>query len=210
MLLVVSDGAAEPARLVSLGRAAESGGAWGLLLREPAMPARQLLATAAHLVRTHAALRILISDRLDVALAAGAYGAQLGERGLPLAGARHWVGERLRLGRSVHDAAGARRAARSGADWLVFGHVFETPSKPDEPPAELSGLVTAVENAAGTPVLAIGGINAGRVPDVLRTGASGVAVIGAVSRADDPSRAVADLVQALAGQRGGGYPCVGS
>lgn len=199
-LLVVSDGSGDRERVLALGRAAAAGGAWGFVAREPRLGGRDLAAAVGALVAgvRGSPTRILVSDRVDVALAAGAFGAQLGERSLPVARVRAWVHERLRLGRSVHDAPGARAAAEGGADWLLFGHVFATASKAGVAPAGPSGLRAAVEASGGLPVFAIGGIDASRVGEVLRAGASGIAVVGAVARAADPERAVRELVQALA------------
>lgn len=196
MLLVISEGSGDTERIGVLGAAAAAGGAWGLLIREPLLGGGPLLELTCRLRADHPHLHILISDRLDAALAAGAYGVQLGERAVPVDRARSWVGDRLRLGRSVHDLAGARRAVRGGADWLVLGNIYETRSKPGRPgigTAELS----AVTEIAGCPVFAIGGIDRERVVAVQSAGAAGVAVIGAVARAPDPTQAVADLVQVL-------------
>jgi thiamine-phosphate pyrophosphorylase len=146
----------------------------------------------------------VIRDRVDVALAAAAFGVELGEKSLPAHRVRRFAGDRLCVGRSVHDQAGAARAAAEGADWLLYGHVYPTAAKREEPPRGLSGLNglrEAVAAAAPTPVLAIGGIDAERVSEVLAAGARGAAVIGAVARAADPVAAVRALVTALTAVR---------
>jgi thiamine-phosphate diphosphorylase len=135
-------------------------------------------------------------------LASGAFGVELGERSLPVARVRAWVGRRLYLGRSVHDLAGARAAAAEGADWLLFGQVYPSPSKPAGQAAGIACLA-AVAAQVSVPVLAIGGIQADRVPDVLAAGAGGIAVISAVAEATDPGAAVRELAQALAAWPGG-------
>ncbi len=193
-LMVVSDGTGDEARIAALGRAAAEGGAWGFQIREPSLGGGRL----AHLVRelTAGALRVVVNDRVDVALAAGAFGVQLGECSLPPDRVRELAGTRLAIGRSIHDAAGARRASDGGADWVLFGHVFATPSKPGIPPRGLAGLALACA-ASAVPVFAIGGIEPATVGDVLRQGAAGVAVIGAVARADNMQAAVRELVQEL-------------
>ncbi|HWN82377.1 MAG TPA: thiamine phosphate synthase, partial [Candidatus Udaeobacter sp.] len=154
-LLVVSDGRGDRAAIRRLAAAAV-GEAWAFYLREPALSAATLLATAEEL--TALGLRVLVADRVDVALAGGAFGVELGERSLPVDRARAWVGERLYLGRSVHDLAGARAAAAAGADWLLFGQVYPSPSKPAGEAAGLAELA-AVMQAVAVPVLAIGGIS---------------------------------------------------
>jgi thiamine-phosphate pyrophosphorylase len=206
-LLVVSDGSGDPGRVRELAWAAAAGGAFGFQVREPRLGGGALARLAAELVALP--VRIMVNDRVDVALAAGAWGAQLGERSLPLDRVRDWVGDRLRHGRSVHDEAGA--AAASGADWLIFGHVFATPSKPGREPAGLKRLATVVA-ATDRPVIAIGGIDAGRARAVLARGARGVAVVGAVAAAKAPVAAVRDLIAALArqgedGKNTGGAAC---
>jgi thiamine-phosphate diphosphorylase len=194
-LLVVSDGSGDPARVLALGRAATAGGAWGFQIREPALGGKALVDLARAL--GGGVLRILVNDRADVAIAAPAFGVQLGEQALPPARVRAAFGERLRIGRSVHDVAGVRAASAGGADWLLFGHVLPTPSKPGAAPAGFTGLAAACA-ASTVPVFAIGGMDAGRVGPALAAGARGVAVIGAVAAAPEPARAVRALVQALA------------
>jgi thiamine-phosphate pyrophosphorylase len=193
-LFVVSDGSGDPARVEALARAAAAGGAWGFQIREPRLGGGAL----AHLVPALLALdlRVVVNDRLDVALASGAFGVQLGERGLPVDRVRALAGERLPIGRSVHDAGGARAATRAGADWIVFGHVFPTASKPGLEPAGLDGLAQACR-ATSRPVFAIGGITTANARAAIAQGAGGVAVIGAVARAQDPMAAVRALVREL-------------
>jgi thiamine-phosphate pyrophosphorylase len=139
---------------------------------------------------------LLVNERVDVALACGADGVHLPERGLPAAVARRQVGEGLLIGRSVHSVEGAAQAERDGADFVQVGTIFATGSKPGVEPAGL-GLVSAVRSAVTSPVIAIGGINAGNAADVMRAGADGVAVISALMDAEDPAAAARDLWQAV-------------
>jgi thiamine-phosphate pyrophosphorylase len=194
--MVVSDGAGDPERVVALGCAAAAGGAWAYQIREPRLEAAALLGIVARLEAQAPALRVIVSDRADVALASGASGLQLGEQGLPLSRVRRWVGDTVAIGRSVHDLAGARAALEDGAAWLIFGHVYATDSKAGYPARGPKGLAAAARGAS-RPVLAIGGITAARVPEILAHGARGVAVIGAVARAADPVAATRELVAAL-------------
>lgn len=192
--MVVSDGSGDPARVAALGQAAAAGGAWAFQIREPALGGRALARLVAHL--SVPPLRVVVNDRVDAALAAGAFGVQLGERSLAVSRVRALVGGRLRIGRSVHDASGAARASADGADWLLFGHVFPTASKPGRAPAGRAGLESACR-AATCPVLAIGGITAATAGAAIAAGARGVAVIGAVAAAPDPAAAVTALVREL-------------
>jgi thiamine-phosphate diphosphorylase len=122
--------------------------------------------------------RVVVNDRLDVALSVAADGVHLPEAGLPIAAVRRLAGERLLVGRSVHDAASA--AASRSADYLIAGSVFATASKPGRVEAlGLSGLREIVSAAGECPVWAVGGITAETVGVIAECGARGVAAIGA-------------------------------
>jgi thiamine biosynthesis protein ThiS len=121
-------------------------------------------------------------------------GLHLRERDMSPPEARRALGPDAVIGRSVHGPDGASRAA--GANYLLAGHVYPSRSKPGLPPLGLFGLA-AIIAAAPCPVLAIGGITPERVAEVIRTGAHGVAVIGAIAEADDPYAAAAALRSAL-------------
>ncbi len=139
---------------------------------------------------------ILVNDRADVARAAGAAGVHLPEAGLEIAHARAVIGARALIGRSLHGPGGLARAR--GADFVVFGPVFETPSKARYgPPQGIARLAAICEAAGELPVLAIGGVTEDRVEEVVAAGAAGVAVVSAILRARDPAAAVRGLVRAL-------------
>ena len=143
----------------------------------------------------------LVNDRLDVALAAGAAGAHVGDDDLPVAAARLVLGPDAVLGATCRDPVAATQAVAAGASYLGVGPAFATATKAGLPDAIGPGGVGAVAAAvAGTPVIAIGGVTASRVPSLLAAGAYGVAVIGAVSDAADPATATRKLLDALAGQ----------
>jgi thiamine-phosphate pyrophosphorylase len=125
--------------------------------------------------RTHA--RVLVNDRVDVALAAGAHGVHLPGHGVPAARVRPNVPHGFLIGRSVHHASEAARVAEEGGlDYLVFGTVFATASKAGIAAAGVKGLAAAAE-AVPLPVLAIGGVTLDRAPEVARSGAAGAAAI---------------------------------
>ena len=122
--------------------------------------------------------RILVNDRLDVALAGGAHGVQLRGDSMPAARVRAVAPAGFLVGRSIHSAAEAVHAWRAGGvDFMVFGHVFATPSKAGRQPAGPLALRDVVA-ATPLPVLAVGGITAANVADVAATGAAGFAAIG--------------------------------
>ena len=122
--------------------------------------------------------RVLVNDRLDVALAAGAHGLHLPGHGFAASRARAVTPAGFLIGRSVHHASEAARVAEEGGlDYLVFGSVFPTASKVGVAPAGTKGLAAAVE-AVRLPVLAIGGVTLSQASDIARAGAAGVAAIG--------------------------------
>jgi thiamine-phosphate pyrophosphorylase len=169
-----------------------------LQLREKDLPAGELVRLASDLrARTgrHGA-RLLVNDRVDVALAVGADGVHLPATGLPPAAARRLIGPARLIGVSTHAATEVEAAAAGGADFAVFGPVYETPSKrTDGEPQGLDRLAAACRRSV-LPVLAIGGVTAERVGEVRAAGAAGVAVIRALLGADDPARATKDLLAA--------------
>jgi thiamine-phosphate diphosphorylase len=161
------------------GLAAAARGATLVQLRDPAATVRRLEQEASRLVDA-SPLPVLISSRVDVALATGAAGVHLPENDLPVAAARALLGERL-LGRSVHSVEAALQAAQEGADYVVFGPVFATASHPGRPARGLAAL-EEVAAAVPVPVLAIGGIDAERAAACREAGAAGFAAIGYFSQ----------------------------
>ena len=145
--------------------------------------------------------RIVVNDRIDVALAVGADGVQLGARGLPVGVARELVGD-LSIGVSVHSIESAVQVEAEGADWITFGHVFPTASHPDVTPRGVAALAQAVQ-AVHVPVIAIGGIGTRQAGPVIQAGAAGIAVMSAILDAQDPARATAELRQACENAVGG-------
>jgi thiamine-phosphate diphosphorylase len=136
---------------------------------------------------------LVVNDRVDLALAAGADGVHLGQTDLPLAAARAIAGK-LWIGISTHDLAQVRAAVAGGADYLGFGPVFATATKADPDAVQgLSGLAAAVAEARDVPIVAIGGITPANACDVYRAGASCVCAIGSVNDAPDVARAARSL-----------------
>ena len=185
--------------------AAARGGAGAIQLREKDLSARDLYALGARIqaVLSPYGVPLLINDRLDVALALDAAGVHLAGHSLPTAAARRVLGAGKLLGVSTHSVEEARHAAADGADFIVFGPVFTTPSKVAYgPPQGLQHLTTVVRQVR-IPVLAIGGIDHTNLPQVLQAGAYGVAMIRAVLAAPDPYHATQQLRAACAAARQG-------
>ena len=160
----------------------------GVQLREKDLPVRDLFDLASTLretTRRHGA-RLIVNDRADVALAAGADGVQRTHESLPVAALRGVAGPRFLIGASVHSLGDARIAAEEGADFLVFGPVYDTPSKRAYGPPQGLEALRRVAGEIARPVLAIGGITPSRVREVLAAGAVGVAVVSAILAAERP------------------------
>jgi thiamine-phosphate pyrophosphorylase len=168
-------------------------------LREKDLEARDLLALADTLreaTQRHGA-RLIVNDRADVALAAGADGVQRTHASLPVSALRGIMPAGFLVGASVHSKAEARDAVAQGADFVVFGPVYDTPSKRRYGPPQGLAALEAVARAVDRPVLAVGGLTPERVADVLAAGAAGVAVIGAIYGAVRPADATKAFLDAL-------------
>jgi thiamine-phosphate diphosphorylase len=134
---------------------------------------------------------VVVSSRADLARALGADGVQLGLADLSVADVRE-VLARVWVGRSVHSAEEAKAAADEGADYLVAGHVFITPTHPDRPAAGLALISACV--GTGLPVIAIGGVTRENAAECREAGAYGVAAIRSLWDAEDPYAAARALI----------------
>lgn len=193
------------------GRAADLGIDW-IQVREKDLAGGPLLELVSEIRNRAASGRILVNDRLDVALAAGAAGVHLGAEGLPVAAVRRWRDERapgaLLVGRSCHGLDEARAAESDGADYVFFGPVFATPSKLAYGPPQGTTRLAEVCSALAIPVIAIGGITPERVEPCMAAGAWGVAVLGGVWRTD-PVAAVTSYLDAVDRAMGADGPGAG-
>ncbi len=186
-----------------LARAALDGGAPVIQVRVKGLTDRDRYDVTAPLVELCAEHRALciVNDRADVAVAAGAGGVHVGADDLPVAAALRAVKPSMLVGSTARDAAMAMRLENEGVSYLGVGPVYRTSTKEGLPdPLGPVGLKT-VCGAVFVPVIAIAGVRADRVPELLAAGAYGVAVIGAVADAENPRRATEELMTAL--ERGG-------
>ena len=199
-LYVVTDREQAGARGVAATvRAAIDGGATIVQLRDKTASTRALVDSARELIAVcrPASIPLLINDRVDVALAAGADGVHLGQSDMELQDARRLLGADAIIGVSVRDEHEVREAERHGASYLAANGVWATSTKTDfGAPLERDGLAQLVA-AARLPVVAIGGINVEQAPLIARAGCSGIAVVSAVMKADDPRKAAASLREAF-------------
>jgi thiamine-phosphate pyrophosphorylase len=188
------------ADLVAAARVALAGlppGAVAVHLREKDLGGRDLLSLARSIggVCAGSGQLLLVNDRVDVAIAAGAAGAHLPSAGLSAADARRLLGPRRLVGVSCHGLDDVRRARDGGADYATFGPVFDTPSKRAYgAPVGLGALAEA--SRLGLPLVALGGVDAENAPQVMAAGAHGVAAIRAWLASPDPAAAVAALLAA--------------
>jgi thiamine-phosphate pyrophosphorylase len=176
----------------------------------PAVQLREKDLGAGELARLARALRaatsahgaaLIINDRVDVALAVGADGVQRTTASLPIADILAIADKRLRVGASVHARAEAVAAAEAGADWIIFGPVYDTPSKRGYGAPQGLEALERVTRAVSVPVIAIGGITPDRVAEVRRAGAHGVAAISAILSAPSPADATRRFLDVLSATR---------
>jgi len=196
VMLVTDRQACGDRRLEDVVEAAVEGGVNMVQLREKDLTAGALYALALRLrqiVGTQALL--LVNDRVDVALAAGVHGVELGGTALPTEIVRK-LAPNLVIGRSVHDVAHAAEAIQDGANLLVVGTMFASRSHPGLTPAG-PPLIRKVAGLSTVPLIGIGGITAGNARQVIGAGAGGVAAITAITAAPDPRDAAARLVAAV-------------
>lgn len=176
-----------------------SAGVTMVQLRGHHLPAAQLFALAQMLrplCQSYNAA-FLVNDRLDVGLACGADGFQLGTLSLPLAVAREVAGDGYLLGASVHTLAEAQTAVANGADFLLVGTIFASHSHPGEA-GRGPALLTAMKRLVpACPLLAVGGITDANARQVMDAGADGIAVISAIFGATDIPQAVCELRRVL-------------
>ncbi len=140
---------------------------------------------------------LIINDRVDLMLALNLDGLHLRANSLPVSVARRLVGANRLIGISTHSVDEVRWANQDGADYVVFGPIFDTPSKRlFGPPVGLEALAEACQ-ASTVPVFAIGGMTRARVCDVRRVGAHGIAVVSAILNRNDLAVATRELLVAL-------------
>jgi thiamine-phosphate pyrophosphorylase len=204
-LAAAESGEARKTLLLKIEAAAAAGVDW-IQIREKDLSARDCASLTQEALRQAAKsqasnaprTRIIINDRLDVALTENAGGVHLGEKSLPLAEAKRLVADRgvrndFLVGASCHSLEAARAAARDGADYVFFGPVFATPSKAAfGAPQGLERLATVCREVS-IPVLAIGGVTLENASACLAAGASGIAAIRLFQDTQD----VSSLVQSL-------------
>jgi thiamine-phosphate pyrophosphorylase len=175
-------------------------------LREKDLSSRNLYNVASELRELTARFgaRLIINDRVDIALAAAADGVHLGGESMPVAVAREILGAERLIGVSCHDQSSALTAQQDGADFITFGPVYPTPSKSRYgDPVGLAKL-TETTKVLQIPVFALGGINPVTAGEVITCGAHGIALISAIIAAEQPGLEAAKLLALLPSLRQNG------
>jgi thiamine-phosphate pyrophosphorylase len=186
--------------VVAVARLALEGGAsvvqWRDKRREKGDQLSEAMAIR-DLCRKHNAV-FIVNDHVDLALAVGADGVHLGQHDLPVEVARRLVPEGFIIGASTNNVAEARAAEAAGASYVAVGAIFRTASKePERTRAASPAVLREVKSAVSVPVVAIGGIDASNVDQVIEAEADAVAVISAVCGAEDVRAAARELCQRI-------------
>lgn len=163
-------------------------------LRAPGISANRLYSVSVYLRKLAGVTgcRLVVNDRSDVAQASGAWGLQLG-RGSLAPGDARVVAPGLAVGVSVHSAGEAASGKASGADWLLAGHVYETPSHAGVPPRGIDFIRSL--SGLGAPIIAIGGVLPSHVRALREAGAHGIAAIRGIWGSPDPGAAARAYLQ---------------
>jgi thiamine-phosphate pyrophosphorylase len=197
LCLVLEPQDLEKAELASLAAKVLAGGVDAIQLRARQWGGKALYELARALTPILAGrARLIINDRADVALALKDAGVHLPASGLPVAAVRQLVGPSRLVGVSVHEIQEAAEAKASGADYVIFGPVYETDSKRKYGPPQGVERLAAAAASVSIPVYAIGGITPGRTAAVKAAGGAGVAVMSFLTRHPDPEEAARALREA--------------
>jgi thiamine-phosphate pyrophosphorylase len=195
LYLVTDRGLSLGQSTVDIVRAAVAGGVTCVQLREKSCPTGEFVreARAVREALRGSGVPLIINDRVDVALAAGADGVHLGQTDMTLADARAILGPSVLIGISAECVDDAVRAETDGADYVGVSPVFATPTKTDTaPPLGLDG-VRAIRARIRIPLVGIGGIGPANAAQVIRAGCDGIAVVSAIVSAADPRSAAREL-----------------
>jgi thiamine-phosphate pyrophosphorylase len=177
--------------LRDIGKVAEAmiaGGVDLIQLRAKDYASAQIaeIATDLHRITARRGVPLLINDHPEAARSVSAEGVHLGQDDMPIAEARKIAGPNCMVGKSTHSLDQAIRAFYEGADYIGFGPIFATPTKPDYPPVGLNEI-QKVHDAVRIPIFCIGGIKLDNLPEVIEAGARRVVIVSGLLQATNPA-----------------------
>jgi thiamine-phosphate pyrophosphorylase len=180
---------------LDLARHAVAGGADAVQFRQKSGSTREMIQVAGEMrgACEKTGANFFVNDRIDVAVAVQSPGVHLGQSDFPIPLARKVLGREIIIGGSASSMEEARKCLLEGADYIGFGPVYATSSKDDAGPAGGLELLKSVVETIPLPVIAIGGISRENLPEVMRTGVHGIAVISAVCCRENPEEATRSL-----------------
>lgn len=181
---------------LELTRFAIDGGADTIQFRQKTGAIQKMIETARKMqdLCRDAGVPLIVNDRVDVAMAVNADGVHLGQEDFPVCLARKFLGPDRIIGVSSGTLKEALKGISDGADYVGFGPIYPTGSKPDAKEPQGLDKLTDMVTALSVPVIAIGGINIDNAAEVIRTGAHGIAIISAVCCQEDPEGIVRELL----------------
>jgi len=195
-LHVITSGKQPLDEVLAIAEAAFAGGADYLHIREKQRTARELMDWLLALRQIAPASKLIVNDRVDVASAASCRGVQLAWHSLSPQEARLVLKSGQWIGKSVHSYAEAVQAAADGADFLLYGHIFPSASKPGLAPRGVRELQD-IARSVSVPVIGLGGITPENAGEVLAAGCAGIAVLSGITAATDVRKATAAYREAL-------------
>lgn len=198
LMYVTDDRIKDDSSFFGILEASLQGGTTIVQLREKEMNSRDFYHRA---VKTKALCReysvpFIVNDRLDIALAAEADGLHVGQKDLPAYVVRHWLGENKIVGLSVSNPAQAKEANQLAINYIGLSPIFSTETKTNDldQPSGLEGL-KAIKAISKWPIVSIGGVQAHNAKEVINNGSNGIAVVSAISAAQNPLEATQELKQ---------------
>lgn len=198
-ILLITDRKQAARPLIEIVAAAFDGGCRWVMLREKDLGAderRALLHRLLEIAQPYNAT-VIVNDDLEAAISAGAHGVHLPQKSIDPTTARDRVGKDALVGVSTHTLAEAQTAAAGGADYITLSPVHISPSKPDYGPPLTPGGFAKITTQVPLPVLALGGVESANTPPLMASGAAGIAIMGTIMRADNPSQQIATFIRAL-------------
>jgi len=193
---------------IELTEQAIAGGADTIQFRHKQGPTREMIQVATEMKRlcNEKSVIFIVNDRIDIAIASEADGVHLGQDDFPIPLARKLLGDNRIIGGSAATMEDAKKCLSDGADYVGFGPVYPTGSKDDAGPVSGIDTLRKIVETIPLPIIAIGGIDKGNTPEVMKAGAHGIAVISAVCCKENPEEATKGLYEAMhSGKPGGNH-----